>query len=198
MVTAMVTVEEHAKILEEKWRRWFHLAVLVIIAVLSVPYYTKAQPYGPLDYATLPFHEAGHFIFMLFGEYIGVLGGTLVQLGMPLAFALYFIIARKDYFAGGACFFWLFTQVINMSVYMHDARFMILPLFGGGDIHDWNYLFGRWRLLRQSMQIADNFRILGVLGVTASLFTCAFFAISRWREKGEAAGRETGDEGSGH
>jgi len=160
---------------------WFHGAVLVITVILAIPYYTKAHPYGVFDYATLPFHEAGHFVFMPFGHFIGALGGTLVQLGMPLGFGLYFLLARKDHFAAGICAFWLFTQCITMSVYMADARFMILPLFGG-DEHDWNYLFGQMHLLHQSVEIARGIRTLATVGMTATIGALAWIVISEFRK----------------
>lgn len=175
------TVMDELKEMQSRLSFWFHGAVLIIVLVLAVPYYTKAQPYGVLDYATLPFHEAGHFVFMLFGRFMGVLGGTLVQLGMPLCFGLYFLLFRKDRFAAGICSFWLFTQCINMSVYMADARFMILPLFGG-DEHDWNYLFGQFHLLHPSVQIAGAVRVIATIGMSVTIAVLFWLVFVEFRK----------------
>ncbi|MDQ7823890.1 MAG: hypothetical protein RDV48_13910 [Candidatus Eremiobacteraeota bacterium] len=190
---------DEAKKIELRVRWWFHLAVFIILVILSFTYYTKTEPrgaldytfpFGPLEYAILPFHEAGHFIFAIFGDFWGALGGTIVQFGLPLAFSLYFFLARKDHFAGGAAAFWFFSQFFGVSVYMRDARFMILPLFGGGE-HDWNYLFGQLHLLNKSVQIADAMRITGLLGITADLLFLVFLLVRD--RSGEAFRKEPQD-----
>jgi hypothetical protein len=40
-------------------------------------------------------HEAGHLFFSWFGEFIGVIGGTVGQLFVPVAFTVYFFIQRE-------------------------------------------------------------------------------------------------------
>jgi len=50
------------------------------------------------DYVFLPIHEGGHLLFGWFGHTIGVMGGTLLQLFVPLAVAVYFIF---QIFTGG-------------------------------------------------------------------------------------------------
>jgi hypothetical protein len=176
--------------LEEMKRRWmwcFHLGVFILVCILAAPYYTRPRPYGPLDYAILPFHEAGHFIFAIFGQFMSVLGGTLVQLGLPMAFALYFLLARRDLFAGAASAFWFFENFINISVYMRDARFMLLPLFGG-DEHDWNFIFGRLHLLNRSVAIADAVKVAGLIGMTAAIACMLIWLVRSWPDRRNPTG----------
>ncbi|HYQ48645.1 MAG TPA: hypothetical protein VEP69_06230, partial [Thermodesulfovibrionales bacterium] len=45
-----------------------------------------------LDHVNLPFHEFGHLFFGMFGETIGVWGGTLMQLFIPLGILVYFFL----------------------------------------------------------------------------------------------------------
>ena len=56
---------------------------------------------------------------------------------------------------------------------MADARAQELPLLTVGDsdtvIHDWNYLFGRLGLLEQDTHIAHAVRIIGWIGMLATV-----------------------------
>jgi hypothetical protein len=56
---------------------------------------------------------------------------------------------------------------------MADARAQQLPLLTVGDsedvIHDWNYLFSHLGLLDHDTQIASTFRVLGWLGMLATV-----------------------------
>ncbi len=46
----------------------------------------------------LVFHEAGHVIFMPFGRFITVLGGTLNQLLIPFVVLCAFLLKTRDTF----------------------------------------------------------------------------------------------------
>jgi hypothetical protein len=59
---------------------------------------------------------------------------------------------------------------------MAAARALALPLVGSGD-HDWEILFGRWRVLQYDQRIGGITRDLGWLGMLAVM---AWFA---WRTK---------------
>lgn len=147
-------------------RWWFHAVAFALVCWFAIPYFTQTQPWTMLDYANLPFHEAGHYILMpFFGRFIVQLGGTLGQLFVPLAFAIYFGW-RRDWFPMWLTLFWLGQNLVNVSIYMRDAKLMLLPLFGGGEDgegHDWNYLFGQMKLLHESGVIADRTRVLATL-----------------------------------
>jgi hypothetical protein len=124
-----------------------------------------------IDLVFIPIHEGGHLLFHYFGEFIGVAGGTLLQLGVPLMLATYFIFQR--HVQGSAfCLFFFFEQLLPVSTYMADARAQQLPLLTVGDadyvIHDWNYLFGKLGLLQHDTQIAMAVRVLGWIGMLAT------------------------------
>ncbi len=159
---------------QASWRWGFHAVVLALAAWMAVPYFTRPAHYGVLDYAILPFHEAGHYLLMPFApQFLVVAGGTLAQLGVPLGFALYFLGKRREPFAACVAAFWLCASLQSMGIYMKDARFLLLPLFGADplDGHDWNYLFGRLHLLHHSVAIGAFFQGLGRLGMLALLAT---------------------------
>ena len=101
-----------------------------------------------LDFVNLPFHEAGHIAFSLFGETLHILGGALAQLLIPGGLVAYFLLKERKPFAAAFCFWWFGENFVNIARYMADARELELPLAGGGD-HDWNELFYRWNLLTE-------------------------------------------------
>jgi hypothetical protein len=84
------------------------------------------------DYVFLPIHEGGHLLFGWFGHTIGVMGGTLLQLFVPLAIAGYFIFQRQIPGTAFAAFFF-FENFLNIATYMADARRQELPWVTVGD-----------------------------------------------------------------
>ena len=119
-----------------------------------------------LDNVNLMIHEAGHPIFSLFGQFIGIAGGTIMQVAFPLAFVLYFSFTKR-LFSAAVVMFWLGQSILNVSVYVADAIETKLPLVGG-NIHDWNYMFSRLHLLPRTGLIAGMMRVTGVLIMIAA------------------------------
>jgi hypothetical protein len=134
------------------------------------------------DLVFVPIHEGGHLLFRFFGEWIMVAGGTFLQLFVPFALATYFAFQRQV-LGTAFCIFFFFEQFLPIAAYMADARSQALPLLTVGDsedvIHDWFYLFSHAGLLEHDTQIAASFRIIGWLGIVA---TVAWF-VSRSRQK---------------
>lgn len=121
-----------------------------------------------LDGVNLVFHEAGHPVFGILGwEPLAILGGTLMQLAVPLLVAGSFWFRRE---AAGTAFagIWCFENLLNIARYVGDARAQVLPLVGGGE-HDWADLLGRWGLLAQDASLAQALRAAGWLGMAACL-----------------------------
>ena len=120
-----------------------------------------------LDSVNLVFHEAGHPIFGILGwENLAILGGTLMQLLVPLLVAGSFCWRRQP--VGFAfALFWLAQNGHNIARYMADARDGLLPLVGGGE-HDWTALFGRWHCLDSDKAIAGVVAFLGWSGMLAA------------------------------
>ncbi len=122
----------------------------------------------------LIFHEAGHVIFRLFGEWAGVLGGTLGQLSMPLILGGALLWKNRDPF-GAAIGLWLFgVSVLDVAPYMYDAWEPQLTLLGGGtggdSFHDWIYLFDSMNLLHRAQRIGALTHALG-LGIVLLALT---------------------------
>ena len=121
-----------------------------------------------IDLVFLPIHEGGHLLFGWLGQLMGVAGGTLLQLGVPLAIAIYFLFHRQLPGTAFASFFF-FENFLQIATYMADARRMELPLVTVGNAdeagHDWFILFSRMGVLNQDTRIAAAARLLGWLGM---------------------------------
>ena len=135
-----------------------------------------------IDFANLAIHEAGHPLFGIlggnaedgFGYTLTILGGTLLELIVPLACATYFFFRRE---ASGTAFcgFWFFENFLYIGTYMADARTLALPLVGSGD-HDWEILFTHWTILLHDQQIGHATRNIGWFGMLASISWFAYRA----------------------
>ena len=88
-----------------------------------------------IDDANLLFHEAGHLIFGLFGDTLGLYGGTLGQLVFPITSAVVFW-RQESWVSASVALLWFFENINNIAAYVADARSQELPLVGGGE-HDW-------------------------------------------------------------
>jgi hypothetical protein len=180
---------------EETRMRWIgHMIVFAMVCYFAYKHLRKTSYFSTLDYAMLPFHEAGHFFFMLFGQTASVAGGTIVQFFMPLAFAIYFGWWKKEYFSAMVAAFWLSQTLLNIAVYMMDARKMIRPVFASTDdyIHDWNYLFGKMHLLHRADIIGEKVEILGRVGIWTCLICMVVWLVrtSPWWPQSDSSETE--------
>ena len=96
----------------------------------------------------LPIHEAGHVIFMPFGEFLMILGGSLFQLALPFGIGVAFIVKKRDNFGAAIGLWWASVSLLDLAPYIYDALHPQLTLIGGGTgandgPHDWIYLFIR-------------------------------------------------------
>jgi hypothetical protein len=136
------------------------------------------------DLVFVPIHEGGHLLFGYSGSmWIMVAGGTLMQLGVPLALAVYFLFQRQ--IAGTAfCIFFFFEQFLPVATYMADSRTQSLTYVTVGDtdaaVHDWFYLFSSVGLLDHDTQIAAVVRTLGWLGMLAVV---AWLVMRAWQTR---------------
>jgi hypothetical protein len=159
--------------LEEDWEPVPRAALVAWIIFYALFLYQAARGTGILllmDGVFVPIHEGGHLLFRWGGEFIGIAGGTFLQLFVPFALAVYFLFRRQS--QGVAfCLFFFFEQFLPIATYMADARAMDLPLLTVGDteyvIHDWNYLFGKLGVLQHDIHIATFVRMVGWLGMIA-------------------------------
>lgn len=165
---------------------WFKF-ILQIIFWLVLAYFgyilliTKAS-FIFLDNFELLLHEAGHFLFSQFGDFLMILGGTTGQIILPIIFIIYFFY-YSQFYSGSIMLFWLGQNLINISNYIQDARAMKLELIG--DTHDWNYLLSKFNLLEKDAVIGQYvFAVGAFLIIIALLFGLyALFKEYRLRNK---------------
>jgi len=163
------------EVLEDDWRPVPRAVLVVASAFYLLFLYQAARGSGVLlmmDLVFVPIHEGGHLLFRFFGEFLAVAGGTILQLSVPLMLAAFFIFQRQIP-ATAFCLFFFFEQFLPIATYMADARAQELPLLTVGDgdyvIHDWAYLFGRLGVLEHDTAIAHAVRVLGWVGMIATL-----------------------------
>ena len=147
-------------------------------SVVLVPHSLADPPWVFLDYANLIFHEAGHIILMPFGDFLHVLGGSLMQLLVP-GIVLSTFIRQKELFSAGFALFWLGESASNLSYYISDARAQQLPLLGGDPSgHDWTWLLTHMNLLSADTTIGT---VVNVLAICAMLVGLCYMGYSIYR-----------------
>ena len=132
-----------------------------------------------IDAVNLIFHEAGHWIFSLFGIFMEVLGGSLNQVLIPLLIAVYFF-KTKQLASASLVLMWTGQSLINVSVYAADALKMQLPLLGGDNsIHDWNWLLIYTGQLRHTIGISQTISTLGWIFLLSGLLSGIYFILQK-------------------
>ncbi len=149
---------------------YLRAGVVLFLAIYGVVCARDPSVFRFLDGVDLLIHEAGHVIFGIFAEFLGLLGGTLMQLLLPAAFVVHFY-RREQFYSAAVTLFWLAQSLWNVSVYVGDARAQQLPLLGGDEaIHDWNEIMGRLGLLSWDRFLAGIIYGLGLVLFCLSVF----------------------------
>jgi len=173
--------------LNNPWRALPRWAVGCWLAFYALFLFQLVRGSGMLpmiDLVFVPIHEGGHLLFGYFGHALMVAGGTLLQLLVPLALAVYFCFQRQ--IAGTAfCLFCFFEQFLPIATYIADARAQELPLLTVGNPefveHDWFTMFSSLGVLQRDTQIASFVHIAGWVGMVSVVAWLA------WRGLGKMA-----------
>ncbi|MEO8102778.1 MAG: zinc ribbon domain-containing protein [Betaproteobacteria bacterium] len=142
--------------------------------------------HGPL----LVFHEAGHVIFRLFGEFMAVLGGTLGQLLMPAVLCGALLFKNRDPFGAAICLWLVGVSLLDVAPYVYDALHPQLVLLGGrtGEEggHDWMYLLEATGQTRRAHSLGWLVHKLGALVMVISMAWAGWIL---WQQRGRMDGR---------
>jgi hypothetical protein len=160
------------------FRRLNYLRLAVTIGVGAYGLLCASNPtvYRFLDSVDLVFHESGHLIFWAFGEFVGILGGSLMQVLVPLVCTVHFLWNDRRW-AATVTSFWVGQNLFNVSVYVKDARARSLPLLGGEDtIHDWYWLLGKTHLLAWDRAIGNLVYGVGLIALLACIVGGVYFS----------------------
>ncbi len=141
-------------------RRWMLRApVLLVLAWIGWRYLSDPGTTSIVSGITLGFHEMGHAAFSWLGNRIlTAAGGTIFQLGVPVAAGCYLALKQRDPFGAAVCAFWLGTALVEAGVYAADARAQALQLvspFGSVDVdsHDWTVMLMKFGRLSKDQEI---------------------------------------------
>ena len=154
----------------------FKAGFTLLVAIYGVICAASPGTYRFLDRVDLIFHEAGHVIFGFFGEFIGILGGSIMQVLIPAIVVGHFFFHRQPYSAA-VTLFWVGQSLFNVSVYVKDARARALPLLGDDiSAHDWYNILGRLHLLNWDQVIGNLIYLLGLLALAVSVLGGFYFS----------------------
>lgn len=128
------------------------------------------------------FHEAGHVLFGFLGRFIGGLGGSLLQLLVPIVIAVAFM-RQRNVFGAAIAVWWAGQNLLDLAPYIADARGLRMTLLGGRtgaevEGHDWEYLLTEmgWLHLDQALGLAAH-----RLGLAVMAAAILWAAVVLWR-----------------
>lgn len=135
---------------------------------IVTPLETNATGESFLHLINLPFHEAGHILFMPFGRFMTILGGSLGQVLMPIVCLLVFLVKTRDPFGASVALWWTAESLMDVAPYINDARALDLVLLGGvtgkaTDGHDWNNILAMLGWLEYDHRLAHLTYNVGIL-----------------------------------
>ena len=170
------------------------------ILVVPLAWWTVRFAAHPLDQAVLGgsflhlidlvFHEAGHVLFAAFGAFMSTLGGSLLQLLIPVICAISFA-RREDAFAVAVCAWWAGQSLVDLGPYIADARALQLVLLGGYtgaevEGHDWEAILGTLGLLHRDRQLGMTAHMVGSTVMACALARATWVA---WRPETACRGQ---------
>jgi hypothetical protein len=134
----------------------------------------------------LVFHEAGHVVFIPFGFFMTILGGTLGQLIMP-AVVMGNFLYKHNIFGATAGLWWLGQSFMDVAPYIDDALVQQLVLLGGhtgadapGN-HDWNNILGELNRLEKCNDYASFAYNLGTLLMLVAFVWGAYILFHQYK-----------------
>jgi hypothetical protein len=136
-----------------------------------------------LHLISLPFHEAGHIFFSPFGDLMTSLGGSLTQVLVPVICWIAFSTTSPSPFGAAAMCWWAGENLLDVAVYINDARSLTLTLLGGHtgaevEGHDWEHILQLTNLSIHDHQIAWTVHAIGAAMMLGALVWAAAIA---WR-----------------
>jgi hypothetical protein len=137
--------------------------------------------HGPL----LIFHEAGHVLFGIFGEFTMFLGGSLAQLLMPTILAGALLFRHHDTFGAAIATWLLGVSLLDLAPYIYDSHDPQLVLLGGhtgvDGGHDWIYLLGETGLLAHARFLGALTHKVGALVIIVSIAWASWILMQQRR-----------------
>jgi hypothetical protein len=153
-----------------KTRVLFKISSISLLTYSALVQIVTRETWWFIQNVNLIFHEAGHIIFMFFGETLAILGGSLLEILIPVAVTLHFIFS-KQYFSAAFSSWWTATALLSVSIYASDARERLLPLITNDtNTHDWFNLLSKYNLLKYDDLVGYLFWCGAIMSVVAMLY----------------------------
>ena len=136
----------------------------------------------------LVFHEAGHVIFIPLGRFMTILGGSLLQVLVPLLCTVVFLTRHLDPFAASVTLWWTGQSLIDLGPYINDARAQQMVLLGGFSgqdrpgYHDWNNLLSQLGWLSFDHTLANLVHYAGSALIILSLLWGLYLLWSQYSQ----------------
>lgn len=166
--------------------RWLLLVMLARWTWLFLAWPMREDTIGSsfLHLISLPFHEAGHILFSPFGDLTMALGGSLTQILVPVICGLAFLTTSPNPFGAAVMTWWVGENLLDVAVYVNDARSLTLTLLGGHtgaevEGHDWERILQLTNLSVHDHQIAWTAHTIGAVMMVAALVWGAAIAFRR-------------------
>ena len=127
-----------------------------------------------LHLISIPFHEAGHIFFSPFGDLMTSLGGSLMQVLVPVACWVAFATTSPSPFGAAVMCWWAGENLLDVAIYANDARALQLVLLGGHtgaevEGHDWEHILQLTGLTVRDHQIAWTMHAVGAVMMLGGL-----------------------------
>jgi hypothetical protein len=157
--------------------RWSRVVLVLGLALWTVQFArTPLSADANESFLHLPdliFHEAGHIIFSPFGRFMTVLGGSLLQVLIPIIAAVSFV-RQEEPFGTAVCAWWAGQNFVDLAPYIADARALRMTLLGGRtgaevEGHDWEFILTQLGLTHLDRQIGMTAYGLGLLIMIGAL-----------------------------
>jgi hypothetical protein len=145
-----------------------------------------------LHLINLPFHEAGHIIFIPLGGFMMSLGGSLTQVMLPLLLTIVFLTRHRDPFGAAATWWWCGENLVDLAPYIADARVLQLVLLGGqtgGEVegHDWEYILSTLGWLHLDRTLGRLAQATGVVIMLSAVVWGICLLIRHWQRSKDPA-----------
>lgn len=136
----------------------------------------------------VPIHEFGHVLFMPFGEFMMLLGGSLFQVALPLIFGGIFLAKNRDPFAASVMLWWSAIAVMDVAPYIYGAwkpqHVLLTGRTGDTGAHDFIDVLGDLGLLGRAQPIGYAAHAFGLAMMLAALGWGAYILWLQYRRRG--------------
>lgn len=157
--------------------KWVKLGFVAALALWTISFArTPISADAMSSFLHLPdliFHEAGHFIFAPFGRFMTVLGGSLLQVLIPVI-AIVAFVRQEEPFSAAICAWWAGQNFVDLAPYIADARSLRLVLIGGRtgaevEGHDWEFILNSLGISHYAHPLGYAAHAIGILIMIAAL-----------------------------